>query len=163
MQPREFIFRLSLCPGLGPLSRVRLWRVAEQNYCFDNLELLTSQSQITPRVKESLLKNWASPYLDRLVEQNYRVPQITLLDPDYPAILREIYCPPLVLYYQGNRDLFKMPALAVVGSRQATSYGFTVLEKLIPSVVNHRIAIVSGLRGGSIRGVTSRPWQAGAP
>ena len=36
MQPREFIFRLSLCPGLGPLSRVRLWRVAEQNYCFDN-------------------------------------------------------------------------------------------------------------------------------
>ena len=96
MQPREFIFRLSLCPGLGPLSRVRLWRVAEQNYCFDNLELLTSQSQITPRVKESLLKNWASPYLDRLVEQNYRVPQITLLDPDYPAILREIYCPPLV-------------------------------------------------------------------
>ena len=71
MQPREFIFRLSLCPGLGPLSRVRLWRVAEQNYCFDNLELLTSQSQITPRVKESLLKNWASPYLDRLVEQNY--------------------------------------------------------------------------------------------
>lgn len=102
MQPREFIFRLSLCPGLGPLSRVRLWRVAEQNYCFDNLELLTSQSQITPRVKESLLKNWASPYLDRLVEQNYRVPQITLLDPDYPAILREIYCPPLVLYYQAT-------------------------------------------------------------
>ena len=155
MQPREFIFRLSLCPGLGPLSRVRLWRVAEQNYCFDNLELLTSQSQITPRVKESLLKNWASPYLDRLVEQNYRVPQITLLDPDYPAILREIYCPPLVLYYQGNRDLFKMPALAVVGSRQATSYGFTVLEKLIPSVVNHRITIVSGLA----RGIDSRSHE----
>ena len=62
MQPREFIFRLSLCPGLGPLSRVRLWRVAEQNYCFDNLELThqpvadytTGQGKLAKKLGEPL-------------------------------------------------------------------------------------------------------------
>ncbi len=148
MQPRDFILRLSLCPGLGPVSRYRLWQAAEQTYCFDNLELLVAQAAVTPKVKENLFKNWPSPYLDRLVQQNSRVSCLTILDSDYPSLLRESCCPPLVLYYQGHRELLTMPTLAIVGARQATNYGYAVLEKLIPGLTSHRLAIVSGLAKG---------------
>ena len=44
-------------------------------------------------------------------------------DDDYPARLKEIYCPPPVIYVKGCLEAFEQPAIAMVGSRNASISG----------------------------------------
>src|SRR5262249_37297938 len=74
---------------------------------------------------------------------------VTLEDEDYPALLKEIYDPPLVLYVLGDyKSAFAQPALAVVGSRRCSSYGRSAAEMLAADLASRGIAIVSGLARG---------------
>lgn len=70
---------------------------------------------------------------------------ITASDPHFPDSLRTIRPPVEKLHYTGTWDpsLFDH-TLAVVGSRQMTSYGERALEQLIPPLVNAGITIISG-------------------
>src|SRR3989344_8165105 len=49
---------------------------------------------------------------------------VSIYDDIYPRLLRQIYDPPVVMYYRGNLGYRK--GLAVVGSRKITGYGRTV-------------------------------------
>lgn len=65
------------------------------------------------------------PYFDRLLEwvskqNNYLV---CLEDELYPSSLKEIYCPPPLLYLQGQISAFDIDSIAVVGSRRPTLAG----------------------------------------
>src|SRR5688572_5213305 len=51
-------------------------------------------------------------------------------DPDYPASLRNIPDPPPVLFALGDPTLLARPTLAIVGSRDHSSYGATVCRAL---------------------------------
>src|SRR5690554_4666852 len=42
----------------------------------------------------------------------------TFLDDHYPEQLRNIFMPPLVLFYQGNLDLVRHKSMAVIGTRE---------------------------------------------
>lgn len=74
---------------------------------------------------------------------------ITIFDPEYPNLLREIYNPPWVLYARGNLSLLtKKKLLSVVGSREASIYGKKSIELLFPPLIKEEIVIVSGLALG---------------
>ncbi|MGX7051464.1 DNA-processing protein DprA [Leuconostoc palmae] len=73
---------------------------------------------------------------------------ITYFDHQFPMRLREIYQPPLILFYKGNLKALKLPSLSVVGTRMPSSYGFQSLKYLIPPIVHQGVAIVSGLAKG---------------
>ncbi|WP_057768618.1 DNA-processing protein DprA [Lactobacillus selangorensis] len=73
---------------------------------------------------------------------------VTILDDDYPELLRECYRPPLILFYRGNLSLTKQPQLAVVGARKASDYAFYAIQNLLPPVIRQQIGIVSGLAMG---------------
>ena len=87
-----------------------------------------------------LIKEWK-----QLQQENIRF--ISILDPEYPALLKEISYPPLGLYLKGQLPLNK-PALAVVGTRKFSNYGKLVTEKLVKDLVAHQLIIVSGLAYG---------------
>ena len=73
----------------------------------------------------------------------------TYRDANYPARLRNISDPPLVLYYKGRLpDLDSIPALAVVGTRRATPYGINVAGKMAYQMVKCGAAVVTGLADG---------------
>lgn len=72
---------------------------------------------------------------------------ITILDDAYPECLRNLACPPYVLYYKGNLALLKRSAVAVVGSRNMAEYAKTLTEQMIP-ILSQRHVIVSGLAKG---------------
>ncbi len=74
---------------------------------------------------------------------------ITIEDPEYPKLLREIPFPPERIYYKGNWEasIFKN-CLAVVGSRRMTSYGRQITTKLVSEIANAGITIVCGLMYG---------------
>lgn len=72
---------------------------------------------------------------------------ITFFEDGYPALLKQINAPPLVLYYRGS-ILSSEKSIAVVGSRKMTGYGKIVTEKLTQELVEHGLTIVSGLARG---------------
>lgn len=79
----------------------------------------------------------------------YKIHVMTIFDPEYPSLLKEIYQPPWVLYLKGKTPLLrKNPKLAVVGSRTPSSYGEKVIKALFPGLIERGVLIVSGLAKG---------------
>lgn len=73
---------------------------------------------------------------------------ITWEDPEYPALLRHIYAPPLVLCGLGNRQLVSKTCVSIVGTRQATAYGKRITAQLVEVLAPYDILFVSGLAYG---------------
>ena len=74
---------------------------------------------------------------------------ITIDDDMYPECLKEISNPPLKLYYKGNLDLLKDERLiAVVGTRNPSSYGKLCCEYMVKKMSCANITIVSGFAKG---------------
>ena len=73
----------------------------------------------------------------------------TIEDDIYPQCLKEISNPPLKLYYKGNLDLLKDERLiAVVGTRNPSSYGKLCCEYMVKKMTSANITIVSGFAKG---------------
>ena len=75
---------------------------------------------------------------------------VTIIDATYPESLKKIYKPPFVLFYYGDLNLIQMmdKTIAVIGSRQASTYGLTMTELITASLVDEGMMIVSGLAYG---------------
>ncbi len=69
-------------------------------------------------------------------------------DDDYPHALLETADPPPVFYCIGRRDLLSKPALAIVGSRNATPQGSADAEAFAAALSDAGLTIVSGLALG---------------
>jgi len=87
----------------------------------------------------------AAKQISRWDRQGLRL--TTILDPDYPARLREIHQAPPVLFRRGAL-LADDPAVAVVGSRQASKAGLAVAAGLARDLVAGGITVVAGLARG---------------
>ena len=84
--------------------------------------------------------------IKRLQKQKVKV--ITILDGAYPQRLREIYLPPILLFYRGNLSLINQRSVAIVGSRDHSKYAKDCIHELIPALVNDGIVVISGLARG---------------
>jgi DNA processing protein len=73
---------------------------------------------------------------------------VTLADAAYPRLLLETADPPALLYCRGRTELLNRPALAVVGSRNATAQGASNAEQFARSFSAAGLTIVSGLAQG---------------
>jgi len=73
---------------------------------------------------------------------------ITLADSDYPQQLLQVPDPPPLLYVKGKRELLRRPALAIVGSRNATAQGAANAEGFARILSESGLTIVSGLALG---------------
>ncbi len=73
---------------------------------------------------------------------------VTIKDPHYPELLKQIYQPPAMLYYRGSLDCLRQRALAVVGTRKYSAYGKQVTGELVGQIAQHNITIISGLALG---------------
>lgn len=66
---------------------------------------------------------------------------------EYPDLLRQIYDPPIVLFYKGDIGLLKKDMFAVVGAREISDYGRLVTKKLVSELCGYFV-IVSGMARG---------------
>lgn len=73
---------------------------------------------------------------------------LTLADSAYPKALLNIADPPLMLYGKGRMELLSRPALAVVGSRNATTQGMLNAEKFAEVLSQAGLSIISGMALG---------------
>lgn len=105
---------------------------------------------ITLKVKQQFMMAQNNFNLDLYREQldKIQVTVITQQEERYPMRLKNIYDPPLALYVRGRLPLENHVFVAVVGSRKRTRYGQSVINSIIPPLVNAKVVIVSGMAAG---------------
>lgn len=74
---------------------------------------------------------------------------LTFEDKKYPALLKNIYNPPAVLFCMGDLDGFnEHPAVSCVGTRKPSAYSLEVTEKICAELARREFTIVSGFALG---------------
>ncbi len=91
-------------------------------------------------------KNWAN--ICRAIEM-LDIQFISILDEEYPNILKTIFDPPPFLFYRGHlkKEMFRR-AISVVGTRKSTDYGKMSTRKICSGLVQAGFTIISGLAYG---------------
>jgi DNA processing protein len=69
-------------------------------------------------------------------------------DEQFPAVLRSIPDPPVVLFVRGTVDTLRGPAVAIVGSRSHSGYGAEVAATMAKAAAHAGIVVVSGMARG---------------
>jgi len=69
-------------------------------------------------------------------------------DPDYPRALLDLGYAPPALFFVGRRELLNRPALAIIGSRNATAQGAENARAFAQALSQAGLTIVSGLAVG---------------
>lgn len=73
---------------------------------------------------------------------------VTLADAHYPQLLLQTPDPPPLLYIKGRREILNQPAIAVVGSRNATVQGLRDARAFAHALSDAGLTIISGLALG---------------
>ncbi len=81
-----------------------------------------------------------------LAQQSHHL--LTLHDPNYPQLLREIYDPPLLLFIQGDYSLLSSQQIAIVGTRRSSRYGEQIAGEFANALSHQGFCITSGMALG---------------
>jgi DNA processing protein len=148
---RVYWVLLTSVSQIGPARLARLldrfgdaeaaWNAAPLDLAGAGLDRRALESLLTLRQKADPATEW------RRIEASGAT-VLTLDDLDYPTRLREIPDAPPVLYVNGTLTDADDWAVAVVGTRRATTYGVQVTEKIAGDGAAAGVTVVSGLALG---------------
>jgi DNA processing protein len=148
MDSREALVALNLIEGVGPV-RVRqlLEHFGEAPAIFGASKSQLAQARGIGEDTAQAIADWEKSVdlageLKRVAEFGCHV--LIQSDETYPASLREIYDPPIVLYVKGELSAKDKNAVAMVGSRQTTHYGVETSRKLAYQLAYVGVTVVSG-------------------
>ncbi len=149
--PRELLLALNAAPHL---SRPAMYRLASELERWQGSseppEVLAAAVGVPRKQVEKALAvaREASRIADReLAEAEKLEAQVVSLDePGYPAALRQLPLPPPILYIRGR--IPDGPAVAIVGSRRADSYGSEAAELFARALGAAGVTVVSGFARG---------------
>jgi DNA processing protein len=82
---------------------------------------------------------------ERILKNGIKI--VTIKDPEYPYLLKQIPDAPVVLYKKGPSPLSN-PTFSLVGARKATLESIALAERIAETLSSHGITIVSGLARG---------------
>jgi DNA processing protein len=150
-QIRDWI-ALSLVTGIGSRTAAALVdRFGSPTACFTASGLELESAGIKRATIEALKSSEPRLLADREIKNltELGATVLTIADRRYPKLLREAYDPPVVLYSLGDLErALAQPAIAVVGSRQCSTYGRNVAESLSRELAGRGVTIISGLARG---------------
>ncbi len=151
-QKLRVLVALSIIPGFGS-RRVKelLKHIEEPEEIFNTgKRALRTIEGIGEASALSILsfKNWEK--VDAIIAEteNKGIKLVTLTDPDYPELLKQIYDPPVLFWMKGNPEALSQPGVAVVGTRNASPYGRKMATKLTGELADKGLSIFSGLAYG---------------
>jgi DNA processing protein len=148
----EATLRLALIPGVGPMTRKAL--LAHFGSSAAVLAAAPGELRRVDGVGHKLTRAIieAGESVDVAGEvalcREHNVAIVTDTDPQYPRLLKEIHNPPAVLFVRGELKPDDALAIAIVGTRHATTYGRLQAERLANGLARAGLTIVSGLARG---------------
>lgn len=116
---------------------------------FQNKEKPLYQIMLAKHIAE--VSNLANDvYVENFIRnlKDINVLPITFKDERYPKLLKQINDFPFVLYTKGDLSLFDTRCLAVVGTRNPSTYGRTITYDLVKNLAKSGLTIVSGMANG---------------
>ena len=143
---------LTTLPGLGQRTKLQLlehFASPEEIYFAPEEELLLAEGVTKPQC--ALLADKSLDRAEKVLEDCAKDGQflLTMDDAAYPARLRNIYDPPLLLYGKGSLPLFdEEVAVTVVGTRSCTPYGVKAASELGYELARQGALLVSGMAKG---------------
>ena len=142
---------LTLIPGLGTRMAGKLldrFRTPQAVFRASRSEL--EAAGVSGAVGQSISSGCS--FEDALDQQHKMAERgaavIVRSDPRYPALLREIFDPPILLFARGRLELLQPFHFAVVGTRRPTPYGLAAAERLGADLARAGLTIVSGMARG---------------
>ncbi len=143
---------LSLIPGIGP----RLTQALLDRFGSYDKALLAREDELLsiPHLGEKTAKAFAKAMSSTEPDEEIRladelgVKLLMLSEEAYPAALKSIPNPPHLLYKKGGYETFSPNAVGIVGSRNCTSYGKKMAEKIAGGLARAGWLVVSGLALG---------------
>ena len=144
MITRDILIHLNLIPVgsstiLGYMQKIQPGLLTSLGLAENNFLSDKKLDEIKGALESSRVK-----FIEELqLIKKHQIKITTILDEDYPESLKEIYLPPLVLYWKGASLNFKK-SISVVGARQADFLAKEAIDFLVPSLVAAGYAIVSG-------------------
>ncbi len=149
---RQALLILNALPELGPVTLRRLMDAFDHQA----VRILAASPAELKKVRgvgdavAGTLKSWPD-HVDLAAEEarltDAAARFVTAGDPAYPPLLKEIYDPPIGLYWQGIEKL-REPCIAIVGTRRPTLYGQATARKLAGGLARRGCCVVSGLARG---------------
>jgi len=143
---------LNMTPGIGPRAAAKLlerFGSAEAVYRATRAEL--EKVRLLPEAVDSIIARARHERAEAEIEIVRKLDgDILILDDGvYPALLREIYDPPIVLYVKGAwSECLDQPCVAIVGSRKCSTYGQNAASMLARDLAQRGVTIVSGFARG---------------
>ncbi|PZO47373.1 MAG: DNA-protecting protein DprA [Alphaproteobacteria bacterium] len=131
--------RLARTPRIGPLTFHRL--IARFRTPSAALDALPRLSNVTPPLAERI-----EAEIDGVEALGARL--IAACEPDYPTLLAQLDAPPPLLAVRGDTKLMQRPAIAIVGSREASGGALLFAERLAADLGEAGFVVVSGLARG---------------
>lgn len=150
----QYLLALQLIEGVGPATLRKLVEYAgTPSAVFELNKTQTEEGlRINPRLlnalKDTVYLQKAGEEIDFCAKHNIQI--LAYYDQHYPQRLKHCKDAPAILFYHGNADLNYRKVIGIVGTRNATVYGTSLVEKLIEELVQHQhnTLIVSGLAYG---------------
>jgi DNA processing protein len=143
---------LNMTPGIGPrVAAMLLERFGAAEAVFNASRAELEGVRLRPETIESIM---ARDLLETAAAEIERVRSLggdvlILDDGTYPALLREIFDPPITLYVKGEwEECLDAPCVAVVGSRRCSTYGQNTALMLARDLAERGVTIISGLARG---------------
>lgn len=152
MTEREALIALNLSLGAN-LAQIKAWRESLGSY----RAIVEADSETLHRYRISSKTNAVeaaenlkkSKWEDELLRaEKDEVEILTITDDAYPELLRQIHLAPLALYCRGNIECLNQCLVAMIGSRNASSYGIDSAKKLAANLAEAGVGVVSGLATG---------------
>jgi DNA processing protein len=141
----------TLLPGIGIAMQGRIWKsFPEISGLFASdtglLAELGIPDEAHPLIKGRSYRATASEILDWGRREGCTF--LVRGHAGYPALLEEIFDPPLVLYAKGNLETLDRASIAIVGTRRPTIYGLHVAQGIASDLGSRGLCVVSGLARG---------------
>ncbi len=137
-------------PGIGSVNYSRLLdKFGEPEQLFKASHSRLSKWDLKAELREYLRNpDWGPVENDLLWAEQPNNHLITLNNPLYPTLLKEIHDPPPILFITGDPEIVSTPQLAMVGSRNPSISGKESAREFAYHLANSGITITSGLAIG---------------
>lgn len=137
------------------ISEKEKWTLLEhfqnpENIFFATAEDMSAAVQLSQESLEQLQNKNLKPAEKIIAECDRKKIHILTIDDDcYPSRLKNIYDPPMVLYYKGKLiDFDNVATIGVVGTRDASAYGLATAKKLGGEIADCGGVVISGMALG---------------
>lgn len=150
-EEKRLVLALSRIRGIGP----RIFAALLENFKNVKSVFSSNEEELQKIVNSEIVRSILSTNIQRSVDRYIKILRkagvsfLTILDNEYPSLLKEVYDPPIILYYIGDfkPDDFKK-CLSIVGTRKFSQYGEHSTHDIVSILVDAGFTVVSGMAFG---------------